>query len=93
MKTLPKILAVLSIVFVIGGQGFGYAKTNSLVILDDESGMDFTDSAMALISTHCGEIYHVFRGKVLIGYIPEDKVNVLLGKFGILNVYQNTIFN
>ncbi len=89
MKTLLKILAVLSIVFVLGGQESGYAKTNSLVILDDKSGMDFTDSAMALISTHCGEIYHVFKSKALMGYIPEDNVDLLIGRAGILNIYQN----
>jgi hypothetical protein len=91
MKTFLTILAVLCIVSILGGQSSAYAKTNSLVILDDKKQVDFTDSAIALISAHCGEIYHVFRSKALMGYIPEDKVNLLLGQAGILDIYQSPV--
>ena len=89
MRTFFRILAVLCMVFILGWQGSGYAKTNSLVILDDKREVDFTESAMALISTQCGEIYHVFRSEALMGYIPKDKVNLLLGRAGILEIYQS----
>jgi hypothetical protein len=90
MKTTKTVLRALLIVFVSWRLGYGITKTNSLVILDQRSGIDNTESAIALVSKHCGEIYHVFRGKVLIGYIPEDKANLLVGEPGILNVFQNT---
>ena len=90
MKTIKRILWALLIVFVSWRLGYGTTKTNSIIILDYKSDIDYTESAIELVSKHCGEIYHVFRGKVLMGYIPEDKVNLLVGNAGILNVYQNT---
>lgn len=89
MRTFLIFLAVLSIGFVMVAQESGYAKTNSLIVLDYESGRDFTESAIALVNTHCGEIYHVFKGKVLLGYIPVNKVNLLIGRAGIQSIYQN----
>jgi len=89
MKTIKRVLWALLIVFVSWPLGYSMTKTNSLIILDYRSGIDYTESAIALVSKHCGEIYHVFRGKVLMGYIPEDKVSFLIGNRGILNIYQN----
>jgi hypothetical protein len=89
MKTIKRIFWALLIVFASWPLGHSMTKTNSLIILDNKSGIDYTESAIALVSIHCGEIYHVFRGKVLMGYIPEDKVSFLIGNRGILNIYQN----
>ncbi len=90
MKIIKRISWALLIVFVSWRLGDGVTKTNSLIILDYKSNIDYTESAIELVSRYCGEIYHVFRGKVLMGYIPEDKINLLIGKSGILDVYQNT---
>jgi hypothetical protein len=89
MKTIKRISFALLIVFVSWRFGYGVTKTNSLIVLDYKSDIDYTESALELVSKYCGEIYHVFRGKVLMGYIPEDKINLLMGKSGILDVYQN----
>jgi hypothetical protein len=89
MKTKIIIIWMSLILLILFASGYGTTKTNSILILDDKSGIDFTDSAIELVNRYAGEVYHVFRSKVLMGYVPPDNVAHLIGKAGILNIHQS----
>jgi hypothetical protein len=89
MKTFIILFAIVLIGLIVCNPTESSTKTNSLILLDHQSGIDFTDSAIELVNKCAGEVYHVFRSKVLMGYVPPDNVAHLIGKAGILNIYQN----
>ena len=89
MKTFIGLFVVLVIGLIVCSPVRSSTTTNSLIILDHQSGIDFTDSAIELVNYYAGEVYHVFRSKALMGYVPPDNVARSVGKAGILNIYQN----
>jgi hypothetical protein len=89
MKTFIILFGIVLIGLIVCSPVESSTKTNSLILLDHQSGIDFTDSVIKLVNYYAGEVYHVFRSKVLIGYVPPDNVARLIGKAGILNIYQN----
>ncbi len=73
MKTFIRLFGVVLIGLIICNRAESSTKTNTLILLDHERGIDFTDSAIELVSYYAGEVYHVFRSKVLMGYVPPDR--------------------
>ena len=89
MKSSARLFGIVLIGLIVCNPAESSTKTNSLILLDQQSGIDFTDSAIELANYYTGEVYHVFRSKALMGYVPPDNVARLIGKAVILNIYQN----
>jgi len=89
MKTFIGFLGMVLIGLIVCNSVGGATKTNSLILLDHGSGIDLTDSAIELVNHYAGEVYHVFRPKVLMGYVPPNNITHLIAKAGILDIYQS----
>jgi len=89
MKTFVRLFGIVLIGLIVCNPVESSAKTNSLILLDHQSGIDYTDSAIELVTYYAGEVYHVFRLKVLMGYVPPENVAHLIGRAGILSICQN----
>jgi hypothetical protein len=67
MKTFIRLFGIVLIGLIVCNPVESSTRTNSLILLDQQSGIDFTDSAIELVNYYAGEVYHVFRSKALMG--------------------------
>jgi hypothetical protein len=89
MRTFIRLFGIVLIGLIVCNPVESSTTTNSLILLDQQSGIDFTDSAIELVNYSAGEVYHVFRSKALMGYVPPDNITHLIGKAGILDIHQS----
>lgn len=74
MKTILYFLVIVLTSFIVCDSEASSTKTNTIMLLDDQKAIGYTDSAIELVNRYAGEVYHVFRSEALMSYVSPDNV-------------------
>ncbi len=76
---MRKLMVIAWMSLLISSVAVASEKTNSLILLTAESEAE-TEEAIEMIQYFGGEVRHVFVPDVLIGYLPPEVENRLIGR-------------